>query len=109
MIKTVIDMAVDKITDNIYLTDLKKTIDEFSVTMNWKNVTGTPNGTIDIIAVIDDSERDANDIIDTINIDSLTGKETRFGTIDCQAIRFEYEGNNILGGTLEIVTKLSGK
>lgn len=109
MQKTTIDMSADYLSDFVYLTSQKRRIDEFTVIADWENVTGTPNGKLEILAYIEPTDENAYDVIVDIDITELSGKQTRYGDIDCQALRFRYTANEIVSGNLEIMSLMSGK
>ena len=104
------DMSQNLTSEWIFLNKQKSIIDEFVCFIRWKTATGTTlNGTLVLELLFGDNETEDDDTLDTIEITTEAGKESRSNLIDCVAVRVIYTANDIASGELTVTLFNSGK
>ncbi len=104
-----IDLSEDYTSDWIYLDTYKSLIDELTINSRHKNVTGTTDGTIEVHQLFGDDLEEGYDVLHTFEINSPNGRNAIKTSVDCLAVRFKYNKNNVTGGNAILSLILAGK
>lgn len=105
MIKTTKQMDADFDTKIEKINSYAPTIGNSTILIKWSDATGTLDGTVDILAHLDLADDDAWGVIGTLAIDTASGRELLYSTLNCRGISASYTANGITAGEITIILK----
>jgi hypothetical protein len=102
MIKETFDMSENHESEQLVIDKYSSTINESVMLVVWSEVTGTLDGTVDLIGYLDSKDEESWGVIGTITINSESGRQLVYTGLDCELIQAVYSKKNISGGEMTI-------